>query len=98
MARAPSKRTDSGGKAKPGAKKKTAKEGQRAKKQSPPMNPATSGVKKPELSFVRLVREIAQEINPDMKFNVQAIMALHEASEVVLALAPTLRAPSTRNV
>ena len=38
----------------------------------------------PKLPFQRLVREISQEINNDVRFQVQALLAVQEASEAYL--------------
>eukprot|EP00743_Colponemidia_sp_Colp-15_P016219 GILK01019752.1.p1 GENE.GILK01019752.1~~GILK01019752.1.p1 ORF type:complete len:111 (+),score=12.92 GILK01019752.1:44-376(+) len=37
----------------------------------------------PKPLFQRLVKEIATQINPEMRFQSQALLALHEAAEVL---------------
>ena len=38
----------------------------------------------PKIPFQRLVREIAQQLNSDLRFQTDAILALHEAAEAYL--------------
>lgn len=100
MAKTRSEKTDSGGKKMPDAKKKkTAKKQSPAMKpatgavkkpnavasrETRRSQKPTASRSKPPRSFVRLVRDVAQKINPDMKFTADAIMALQDASKAIL--------------